>query len=285
VEKEDTQTLVLPVFRKAPAVTQNELSDTLLRDTLSKLHTSFSSSNANRRNNVTLCSNAINGQVLMPGAVFSFNDVVGIRTPERGYLEAGAYVSGKLVESIGGGICQVSSTLYNAALQANLKITSRRNHSITVGYLPVGLDATVNWGTIDLAFENNTDYPIQIQMWVENTTTLYAAIIGTKTDSTKVVMETEVLENIPYGITENINPLMAPGAKPRTVTSGHNQMKVDTYRVIQDSNGKELSRTLESHNTYRMMNRVVEIPPPTEDAPSTPIQIIEDEDPEDEILP
>ncbi|MGE4213315.1 MAG: VanW family protein [Anaerotignaceae bacterium] len=130
---------------------------------------SQSSSNANRNFNMLLASDSINGIIINPGETFSYNDVIlSHRTAQRDYLAAGVISDGKIVNAIGGGICQISSTLYNAALYSGMTITTRRNHSLKVGYLPVGRDATASWGSIDFCFRNDLDRPVKIESVMAN---------------------------------------------------------------------------------------------------------------------
>lgn len=124
--------------------------------------TSYSASNKNRSTNIRLAATAINGTVLQPGESFSFNQVVGKRTAARGYKVAGIFSGGKADTGIGGGICQVSSTLFNAALLSNMTITSRTSHGLAVSYLPAGRDATVSWGGPEFKFKNSLSYPVKI---------------------------------------------------------------------------------------------------------------------------
>ncbi|EHB62471.1 VanW family protein [Paenibacillus lactis] len=125
--------------------------------------TYYNSRNRNRTHNINLASKAIDSFVVFPGEVFSFNKVVGIRTPSRGYLPAPVIVRGELSEGVGGGICQVSSTLFNAIDRAGLKIVQRYSHSRNVPYVPPGRDATVSWGGPDFVFENAYNEPILIR--------------------------------------------------------------------------------------------------------------------------
>ncbi|WP_100407627.1 VanW family protein [Bacillus solitudinis] len=125
--------------------------------------TYFNSRNKQRSHNISLASEAINNQVVFPGEVFSFNKIVGKRTKERGYLPAPVIVRGELSEGIGGGICQVSSTLYNAVDYAGLEIVQRYSHSRRVPYVPRGRDATVSWYGPDFVFRNKLNQPILIQ--------------------------------------------------------------------------------------------------------------------------
>lgn len=118
----------------------------------------------NRVNNIKLAAGYINGTVLMPGDIFSANKTIGQRTVERGFKEAGVYVNGKVDTGVGGGICQVSTTIYNAALLGNFKIIERYNHSMPVSYVKPGRDATINWGGADFKFKNSSNYPLYIQV-------------------------------------------------------------------------------------------------------------------------
>ena len=124
--------------------------------------------NENRNTNLRLACAAIDGLILQPGEEFSFNGTVGERTKEKGYMPAAAYSGTRTVDSIGGGVCQVSSTLYNAALQADMEIVFRINHGYRSGYIGIGLDATVNWGGPDFQFRNNFHFPVMIKAEVSD---------------------------------------------------------------------------------------------------------------------
>lgn len=132
--------------------------------------------NPNRTTNLMLAANKINGTVLMPGEKFSFNEIVGERTVAAGYKNAAIFVNGQVEDGLAGGICQVSSTLYDAVIGANLQIVERHNHSKLTSYLPGGKDATVVWGRYDFQFENTREYPIKVEMTIQNgvaTATIY----------------------------------------------------------------------------------------------------------------
>ena len=135
---------------------------------VSSFPTKYDASNTNRSGNLKIAADKINGTVLMPGQEFSFNEVVGKRTIEDGYRNAKIYENGQVVDGLAGGICQISSTLYNAVLLANLEITERRNHSFTTSYVPAGRDATVVYGVQDFKFKNSRKYPIKIGASVGN---------------------------------------------------------------------------------------------------------------------
>lgn len=135
---------------------------------ISTFTTNFATSNYNRSTNINLAANAINGKVLMPGEEFSFNDVVGKRTPSKGYKEAHVIVGDKFIDDFGGGVCQVSTTLYNAVARANIPSTERAKHTIPSSYVGLGMDATVDYGNLDYKFKNTLKYPIYIEAVVKN---------------------------------------------------------------------------------------------------------------------
>ena len=160
--KSDDEELKIPLKVLYPETTTNMLGNEAFPDLLSTFNTTYSTKNKNRTTNLTLASNKINGTVLMPGETFSYNKVVGQRTISAGYKEAPIYVSGKVVDGLGGGICQITSTLYNAALLADLEIIQRSNHQFVPSYVRASRDATVVYGAIDFKFKNNRNYPIKI---------------------------------------------------------------------------------------------------------------------------
>ncbi len=146
----------------APKITAAKLEKQGVREKISSYTTKFDGNNLSRSSNIRLAASIIKGTVLAPGDTFSFNETVGQRTTERGFKEAGVYINGKVDTGIGGGICQVSTTLYNAVLLADLQVLERNNHSLTVHYVPLSRDAAVSWGQQDFKFINNTDYHIYI---------------------------------------------------------------------------------------------------------------------------
>lgn len=158
----------IPLKVLYPNVTTNMIGTEAFPDLLSEFSTRYTASNRNRTTNLILAANKINGTVLMPGETFSYNKVVGERTIEAGYKEAPIYVSGRVEDGLGGGICQITTTLYNAALFANLEIVERSNHQFVPSYANASRDATVVYGAIDFKFKNNREYPIKITCSVSN---------------------------------------------------------------------------------------------------------------------
>ena len=158
----DSNECTIPLKVLYPSVTTNMIGTEAFPDLLSEFSTNYSVSNKNRTTNLILASNKINGTVVMPGETFSYNKVVGARTIAAGYKEAPIYVSGKVVDGLGGGICQITTTLYNAVLLSNLEIVERSNHQFVPSYANASRDATVVYGAIDFKFKNNREYPIKI---------------------------------------------------------------------------------------------------------------------------
>ena len=154
-------TIEIPITTLKPEITSDTLSSMLFRDTLAT-YTASSTSSEDRDTNLRLACEAINGIILYPEDVFSYNDALGERSTARGYRPGPSYSGNKTVITIGGGICQVSSALYYCALKSELQILLRKNHGFMPSYMPVGLDATVSWGSIDFRFKNTLDYPIRI---------------------------------------------------------------------------------------------------------------------------
>ncbi|WML26054.1 VanW family protein [Neobacillus sp. OS1-33] len=152
----------IPILKVYPPVDSELLSD-IRSMRIGRYVTSFNPQNKKRSNNIQLATKAINNHVVFPGETFSFNKVVGKRTVAKGYLRAPVIVRGEFSEDIGGGICQVSSTLYNAIDNAGLKVTERFSHSRKVPYIPPGRDATVSWYGPDFEFKNNYNQPILIR--------------------------------------------------------------------------------------------------------------------------
>lgn len=176
----------IPLKTLYPNITTNMIGTEAFPDLLSEFSTKYDARNRNRTTNLVLASNKINGTVLMPGETFSYNKIVGERTIEAGYKEAPIYVNGRIEDGLGGGICQITTTLYNAALYANLEILERSNHQFIPSYANASRDATVVYGAIDFKFKNNREYPIKITCSVSNGIANFK-IFGLKTENDYVV--------------------------------------------------------------------------------------------------
>ena len=250
-----SETYTIPLKTLYPDVTTNEIGTEAFPDKLATYSTSYASSNANRSTNIALAASKINGTVLMPGEEFSFNGTVGKRTAANGFKTATVYSNGQVTTDYGGGICQVSSTLYNTVLKANLEITNRINHTFTVGYVPIGLDATVSWGSPDFKFKNNRSYPIKIVATTSNKR-LTISVFGLKED---VEYEVELVSyktgTIPYSTVYTTDSSLGKG-KTKVVQSGSNGATSVAYKILK-LNGKEVSRTLLSKDRYSPHNQII----------------------------
>lgn len=249
----NARTISVPITRTPAKVNAQVLREVLFRDTLGTSKTNFSSSSASRANNVRLASAYINGTILNPGERFSYNDIVGERTTERGFKPAGAYVAGKLVDEVGGGVCQPSSTLYMAVLRSDLKVTERTNHGFTVAYTPLGEDATVSYGSLDFQFKNSTDYPIKILANASDGT-LRMTIIGTKTSDKTVTTDREIVATYTPETIEQQDATLPVGTT-EVKQRGQTGYKVVTYKVITE-NGKT-TRIKIGTSTYKKKDKIV----------------------------
>ncbi len=216
--------VVIPLEIQEPKVTTEDLEASLFADCLSQKTTSLGGSSSSRINNIKLACNSINGLVLNPGDEFSYNEALGQRTAAAGYQSAGAYANGEVVNELGGGICQVSSTLYYCTLYANLEIVERYCHYFGVNYLPAGLDATVSWGGPDFKFKNDRDYPIKIEAYVDGGS-VAVKIWGTDEDGSYVEMQVDSWN----------------------MTNGFG---TQSYRLIYDKDGKLVEKRKESVSQY-----------------------------------
>lgn len=253
--EEDKKEYTIPLKITVPSKTIKDLGEEAFPDLIATYTTRYDASNRNRSNNLTIAAQKINGTILMPGEIFSYNKVVGARTIEAGYKEAGAYAGGGVVQSVGGGICQISSTIYNTALLANLEIVDRSNHQFQTSYVPVSRDATVSWGYLDFKFKNTRAYPIKIEASAKNGIAK-VSFYGIKEETEyEVVIQSKVLSYIPYTVKYIEDSTLEQG-KEVVEQAGYNGCKSEAYRILK-LNGKVVSKTLLSRDTYDPMQRIV----------------------------
>jgi len=256
--------VVIPLIFIDPEVTTEYLQSVLFRDVLAQRNTNIAGT-ANRLNNIVLAAAEIHEVVLNPGDVFSFNQIVGRRTTARGFREAGGFQDGQLVNMVGGGICQVSSTLYDNVLHAYLEVIERRAHSLPIAYLPLGHDAAISYGQLDLRFRNNTPYPIRIEINIDGRS-MTSRLVGTRTNDYTVRIESSA-SSTPYQTVERVDPSLAYGATAVVYSRGQNGAVARTYRVVLNAAGNEVSRTFIARDVYRAQNRIVLVPSPDAQPP------------------
>ena len=271
------ETLSYAYSKIEPAVLTESLTSLLYRDVLSS-YTAYASSSYNRDINLSLSCQAINGVVLLPGEVFSYNPTLGERTPEAGYKQADGYVGMETILQYGGGICQASSSLYYCAMVADMEIVERVNHGFVSSYMPLGMDATVSWGGPEFLFKNTSEYPIRIEAYSSGGS-VTVKLIGTDTKDYYVKMQYEVLSVTDYKTVEQEMEENNPkGYKDGdTIISPYTGYKVRTYRCKYDKVTNQLiSSEVEATSTYSVRDHVIckikkPEPDPTEpSAPATP---------------
>ena len=267
ISKDEAKNMVLasaeeyriPLKLTPATKTINDIGTEAFPFLLSTFSTKYDASNKNRSQNLAIAAGKINGIVLMPGEEFSFNKVVGKRTIQEGYKDAKIYQNGEVVDGLAGGICQISSTLYNAAVMANLEIVERRNHSFTTSYVPAGKDATVVYGVIDFKFKNTRTYPIKITASVSSGIAEFK-INGIKEDvEYDIKLSPVVTASIPYTTQYIPDGTLAPGQRV-VVQGGGNGCKVSTYKETR-LDGKLVSKELISTDTYSPMKAIIRIGP------------------------
>jgi len=182
---ESGKTVAFELYNTYPEVTREIIESVLFRDLIGECETRIDGT-AYRLGNIVLACEAVDGLILEPGEEFSFNQTLGRRTYEKGYRPAPAFANGQTVQAIGGGICQVSSSIYSSIMDTDLRVTERYAHGRAVAYLPRGRDATVSWGTLDFKFVNNTEYPLRIDAEVDGRT-LTVKVFGTLDDGGEAV--------------------------------------------------------------------------------------------------
>lgn len=246
--------VVVPATVKQPAVTTEALKASLLCDELGTFSSDFSSSSADRAHNIQLACDKINGYVLAPGEEFSYNDVVGPRTAERGFRVANVYVGNTVQPGIGGGICQVSSTMFNAVVYADLEITARRNHTLPVTYVPMGRDATVSYGSVDFKFKNNYSKPIEIRAICDGRTNIISIYGTNEHPERKIEIETEKTGTTPPKVVRKEDDSL-PEGKVKVESAGTNGSSYIAYKVIYE-NGTLISRDVLCKSTYSGKDRV-----------------------------
>ena len=256
--KEYTGSVVVPSIVKEPEITTEKIKANF---GLIGEHVTKASNNANRNNNLNQACKNINGTILKPGEEFSFNKVVGQRTTANGFKEATVILGGQYEQGLGGGVCQVSSTLYNAVLKSDLQVTKRSPHAWPSDYVLEGLDATVNWPDLDFKFKNNTDYQIIVVMWFESKDrTVHAQIYGKRLpDEQTIVLRSECVGSTAAGKTVYEEDKTMEVGKTKVVRQAHKGLTIKTYKIWQDKDGKEVKRDFITTTTYNSYGKKINV--------------------------
>ena len=243
--------LVLPVRKLVPHISGKDLDG--IEGVLARFTTTFAR-HGNRGSNIQVACEHIDGTVLKPGDIFSYNDIVGPRDAESGFKLAPVIIRGQLEPGWGGGICQVSSTLYNAVLLSNLKIVSRTHHAFPVHYLPAGRDATVAYGSIDFKFQNSSSSPIAIEAH-SNGGRVDMRIYGKLTPKRVVKIERTGVSSF-GGEPSIIHSSSLPPGFRKKVGESHVGRRVTVWRSVYE-NGAQVKREIISRDIYRPISGVI----------------------------
>lgn len=218
-------TVVVDLIYTEPEISTQNLQEHLFKDKLAT-YTTQAAGVSNRTMNISLAAQKCNGIILLAGDVFSFNNTVGEQTEETGFKMANGILDGQIVQVYGGGICQVSSTIFAAALYANLEIVERWNHDFVSSYIPAGVDAAVAWAALDFQYANNTAYPLKMEVSYVNGN-LTVDLWGTKTDDTIVELATETVSDVPGS-----------------------SLELDTYRYVYNGDRSQAFIENVTHSSY-----------------------------------
>ena len=240
----------VPMTVKQPKVTQKMIDEEF---GLMGEEWTTTSNNSNRNNNIRQACDNMNGTILNPGDTFSFNEIVGQRTAENGFKEATVILGGQYEQGLGGGICQVSTTLYNAVMKANLEVVERNSHAWPSDYIAYGLDATVDWPNLDFKFKNDSDSQIVVvAYWDSSDSRVHCEIYGHKLPEGKYIeLETETVSTVSPGANEYIEDKELPVGQTKTVRAAHTGMTIKVYKVWYDKDDNEIDRYEYQTTTYR----------------------------------
>ncbi|WP_068620524.1 VanW family protein [Paenibacillus tuaregi] len=256
----------IPLKSAKPAVTLDTLRSQGIQRKITEFTTGLATSSSGRAHNINAAAQVIDGMLLAPGDIFDYGKVIDTAEAKYGFKPAPVIIQGKFVPGIGGGICQVSSTLYNAAVRAGLDIVERRNHSLPVSYLPKGQDATFAKGYINFRFKNTTSHHILIKAGLIQRN-LTVKLFGDIPTGTRYELESRTIKVLPAQPKYVRNNTLALGIQ-EVVQEGKEGYIVETYRV-KYVNGTAVERRKISRDTYPPQNSIIAINMPAQKRPST----------------
>lgn len=253
--EEDKEKYEIKLTITKPKVTTSQIGTEAFPNLLATYSTRYDGGDVSRTTNLRIACQKINDKVILPGETFSYNKALGERTAAAGYKNAKVYENGRVVDGIGGGICQISSTLYNSVLKSNLEIVERRNHMFVTSYTPAGTDATVVYGAIDFKFKNTRKNAIKIKASCSNGIAT-VSIYGIKEETEyNITLDTKTISTIPY-TTKYENDSTLVSGKEKVIQNGANGRVTETY-IIKSLNGKVVSTKLLSRDTYSAMQKII----------------------------
>lgn len=284
--KEDKEEYIIPLKVTKAGITVADLGSRAFPDVLATFTTRYDAGNSNRSTNLAIACKKINNYVLQPGETFSYNQTVGKRSIENGFREAHIFTSSGVEDGVGGGICQISSTLYNAVVLANLDIVERHNHSYGAGYVDPGRDATVSYGSLDFKFKNPRKYPIKITAYI-NGGVATVTISGIKEkNEPRVSIVATTTATIPCPVKTIEDPNMEEGRQEVT-TAGMNGYKSVAYKYLYYPDGR-VEKVQLSADTYATITKVIKVgtkKPQTPVVTPTPSPTPEEPEPSEDPTP
>lgn len=255
LEAEEKEEYVVKLEITKPKVTINDIGTEAFPDLLATFTTIYDASDKDRTTNLRIACQKLNDKVILPDEIFSYNQTLGERTISAGYKNAKVYENGQVVDGIGGGICQISSTLYNSVLLSNLQIIERRNHQFVTSYVKAGRDATVVYGQTDFKFKNTRNYAVKIKANISNGIAT-VSIYGIKEEKEySISFETKTISSIPYTVKYQDDATLNIGTE-KVKQKGANGIITETY-IIKSLNGVVVSKELLSKDTYNAMQRII----------------------------
>lgn len=255
--QEEKEEYIIPLKVTKAGITVADLGSRAFPDVLATFTTRYDAGNLNRSTNLAIACKKINNYVLQPGETFSYNQTLGKRSIENGFREAHIFTSSGVEDGVGGGICQISSTLYNTVVLANLDIVERHNHSYGAGYVDPGRDATVSYGSLDFKFKNPRKYPIKITAYISGGVAT-VSISGIKEENEpKVSIVATTTATIPCPVNTIEDPNIEEGRQEVT-TAGMNGYRSVTYKYLYYPDGRTDKIQL-STDTYATITKVVRI--------------------------
>lgn len=250
----ENKAIEIPVTAVAPRVSTESVQRLAFNSVIGEFTTKYAVSEKDRSSNLQRAAAALDKKIVLPGQTFSFNDTVGPRTEATGYKDAYVIVNNKYVEGVGGGVCQVSSTLYNAALLADLKIVARTPHAMAITYVPLGQDATVDYNSkVDFKFQNNTGALLYIRSQTKPGL-LTICIYGKQTGKT-VTLKHQIVKETDFEVERRPDPSLASGATVQE-QAGSKGYTVKSWRVLKDAQGKVTEEYL-GEDVYAPTNQII----------------------------
>jgi vancomycin resistance protein YoaR len=253
-DKPEPVRILLPLYTLKPEVTIDSLKQEGIERKIIEFSTGLGNSSQGRVHNVSAAAQAINGMILPPGGVFDYEKVIRKAEKEYGFREAPVIVNGRLTPGIGGGICQVSSTVYNAALLTGLDIVERRNHSLPVKYLPKGLDATFASGAINFRFKNSTEKSLLIHAKVQGGR-MVVKFFGTFPENVSYALESRTIETLSVPV-KYVSSSVLPDGAQQVLQNGQPGYIVETVRTKR-VDGKVVESKTISRDTYKAQSRLI----------------------------